>query len=603
MSEDHRGPSSVVLASRLVRVHRCRWSSALGHPPNRRGSCAPHVSKVTRNSSSVMRHPFLCIVAAVATCALAGCEKQVTKTPKPTVRPSSARVVMGWIADSARNQAIAAAINAPSTGAVAEPSEILDLKEDSASDPLALVTTKIDTTIKLGLWLKSHPADRVGMVAPVGDNIDDRFCRRAVVNTRLGGHTFVRSALFYIPFPPKGEKLPTDTAKIAEDDCDLRTIVLASEETDWAAGHALRDSLALVIDKRLGPHTEGVPLAAGGIRGTTEGKMWRREGTSVVVATAPVYKPKSVAAEGEAVDTATSTNAKALAVAYAPGSDAGDFDSWSSRYDELHGLNPEDRQALYRNVDSAVTWAAMPAVATDLKTVIAYLRTRDENKPQELRPPQMDVGLLRALKAIHEAAPSLSVPRRAAALLAGDVALAATFSTPSADSDGAILRALPSLGISIERDPEGYGYRNPRAWLWEAYRLDSTGRAGRAAFVELLGLRWPSDNSCSGDEYKRVIEHGEAALARGDDNPLIHFYVGSAYKSIYDLAHYESPEVGNPEAFKSQAEPARLKAIEHFRAALESLPDRATRREAWMKAMRLLLRRSGEQPEYVCFQD
>ena len=162
---------------------------------------------------------------------------------------------------------------------------------------------------------------------------------------------------------------------------------------------------------------------------------------------------------------------------------------------------------------------------------------------------------------------------------------------------------MPSLGISFEKDPEGYGYQNPRAWLWEAYHTDSTGRAGRAAFVELLGLRWPDDNSCTGNEYKGVIEHGEAALARGDDNPLIHYYVGSAYKTIYDLAHYENSEVGNPAAFKSQAESARLKAIEHLRAAVQSLPNGTTRREAWMKAMRMILHRSGEQPEYVCFSD
>jgi hypothetical protein len=549
-----------------------------------------------------MRCALLFIAAGVGMCALGACEKQVANPPKPSVRSPSARVASGWIADTARNQPIGAAVSASSAAIVAQPAEILDLNEDNAGDPLALVATKIDTTMTLGVWLRSHPADRVGMVAPVGNNIDDRFCRGAVVRTRIGRQSFVRSALFYIPFPPKREKLPTDTAKIAEEHCDLRTIVLASEETDWTAGHALRDSLAVVIDKRLGPHTEGLPLAAGGISGTEEGKVWRLEGTSVVVATGPV-KRSYVDEEGEVVDTAGPTTAKTFAVAYTPGSDAAEFESWQSRYEELHGLKAEDRQALYRNVDSAASWAAMPAVATDLKTVIAYLRTRDENKPQELRPPRVDVALLRALSAIHQAAPSLSVPRRAAALLAGDVALAATFSTPSADSNGAIVRALPSLGISFEQDPEGYGYQNPRAWLWEAYRMDSTGRSGRAAFVELLGLQWPDNKSCSGDEYKRVIEHGEAALARGDSDPLIHFYVGSAYKSIYDLAHYENSEVGNPEAYKSQAEPARLKGIEHFRASLESLPDRATRREAWMKAMRLLLHRSGEQPEYVCFPD
>ncbi|HET9636704.1 MAG TPA: hypothetical protein VFP26_12315, partial [Gemmatimonadaceae bacterium] len=132
---------------------------------------------------------------------------------------------------------------------------------------------------------------------------------------------------------------------------------------------------------------------------------------------------------------------------------------------------------------------------------------------------------------------------------------------------------------------------------------DSTGPAGRTAFLQLLAMRWPDDEPCDGGEYKKMIEHGEAALARGNRDPLIHFYVGSAYKTLYDLAHYDVEEITSSKPYKAQAEPARLKGIEHLRAALESLSDRSFRREAWFKGMRLILHRSGEQPEYVCFAD
>jgi hypothetical protein len=54
---------------------------------------------------------------------------------------------------------------------------------------------------------------------------------------------------------------------------------------------------------------------------------------------------------------------------------------------------------------------------------------------------------------------------------------------------------------------------------------------------------------------------------------------------------------------REQAEPARLKGIEYFRAAVQSLPEGAMRREAWAKGMQLVMRRSGEQPEYVCYED
>ena len=108
---------------------------------------------------------------------------------------------------------------------------------------------------------------------------------------------------------------------------------------------------------------------------------------------------------------------------------------------------------------------------------------------------------------------------------------------------------------------------------------------------------------CKGDEYARMIEKGEAELKRGDKNPAIYFYVGSAYKSIWDFAHFDNDEQGPSASVKEQAEPARLKGIEYFRAAVQSLPEGAMRREAWSKGMQLMMRRSGEQPEYVCFSD
>jgi hypothetical protein len=478
---------------------------------------------------------------------------------------------------------------------------------DSISNPLDLLTSKIDTTITLDAWLKSHPGDQVGVVPPV-TNIDDPFCRSAVVKTHLLGRTLVRSALFYIPAPPKGEKLPADTA-IAAAGCELRTVVLESEEMNFPEGHALGDSLALLIDKRLGAHRDGVPLGAGGVRGLEGGEMWSGPGTSVVVATESVDKPAGK--QGEAASSEKelptpsvhATTGKTFAVAYAPGSGAQDFDLWDARYKGQAAQRAGDQQSRYRNLDSALAWAALPAVTADLKTVLVFLRSRDEDKPGDLRPPQVDVALLRAIKAINSAAPSLPAPRRAAALLAGDVSLFATLATFNADTNHTISRTLDLLGISFAPLPGENGYQNTRAWLWEAYRLDSTGRAGRAAFAELLGLRWPVTGACQVKEYARMIEHGEAELKKGNNDPLVHFYVGGAYKTIYDFANFSGGDYGPDSSVKQQSEPARLKGIEHFRAALESLPNGPVRREAWTKGMQLLLRRSGEQPEYVCFED
>ena len=190
--------------------------------------------------------------------------------------------------------------------------------------------------------------------------------------------------------------------------------------------------------------------------------------------------------------------------------------------------------------------------------MLTFLKGRDPENISEVRPAQVDVALLRAIRTIHDAAPTLPPPRRAAALMAGEVTLFAAYGVASTDSNRKVYRSLDSLGISFARLPGANGVKNTHAWLWQAWQIDSTGRAGRAAFVRLLGLWWPTTDECSGDEYARIIQQGEAELKRGDNNPAIYFYVGSAYKSIWDDAHFEIPgEVEPPPGVKEQAESAR----------------------------------------------
>lgn len=446
---------------------------------------------------------------------------------------------------------------------------------------------------------------------PPVSGINDPFCRGAVAQTHLMGRPLARYALFYIPALSKAEKLPTDTAKAPGDYCELRTVVLVSEEMDFSRGHALRDSLARLIETRLGSPREALPLGAGGVRGTQEGKVWNGPGTKVVVATGPVDRRRDTATRGTrgaereemvAVDSAKPVG-RTFAVAYAPGSGAQDFDTWESRYNAAAPQRVADQQQKYSDVDSALVWAAVPSLSSDLKTVLTFLKGRDPENMSEVRPAQVDIALQRAIRTIHDVAPTLPAPRRAAALMAGEVTLFAAYGVASTDSNRKVYRTLDSLGISFARLPGENGVKNTHAWLWQAWELDSTGRAGRAAFVRLLGLWWPVSDKCTSDEYARMIEQGEAELKRGDNNPAIHFYVGSAYKSIWDFAHFENEEVGPPPSVKEQAESARLKGIEYFRVAVQSLPEGEMRRQAWAKGMSLMMRRSGEQPEYVCLPD
>jgi hypothetical protein len=553
-----------------------------------------------------MRTVYRFFLASVAAAVLAACEKPAAKTTQsptpaaPGVTASTPDTGSRPTVDEEANQSGIA------------PAETLALNEDGSSNALDLITEKIDTTITLAAWLKVHPSDKVSEVAPVS-GINDPFCRGAVAQTHVLGRPLARYALFYIPALSKAEKLPTDTAKAPGDYCELRTVVLVSEEMDFSRGRALRDSLAALIQTRLGSPREGLPLGAGGVRGMPEGKIWNGPGTKVVVATGQVGRRPDPATrttrgeEGEeavAVDSAKPEMARTYAVAYAPGSGAQDFDTWQSRYKNEAAQRVADQRQKYGDVDSALVWAAVPSLSSDLNMVLNFLKSRDPESISAPRPAQVDIALRRALRTIHDVAPTLPPPRRAAALMAGEVTLFAAYGVASTDTNTKIYRTLDSLGISFAQLPGENGVKNTHAWLWQAWQIDSTGRAGRAAFVRLLGLTWPVSGECKGDEYARMIEQGEAELKRGDKNPAIYFYVGSAYKSIWDDAHFEIPgEVEPSQSVKEQAEPARLKGIEYFRAAVQSLPDGEMRREAWSKGMQLMMRRSGEQPEYVCFPD
>src|SRR3954471_5378218 len=163
-----------------------------------------------------MRPASIFSVASTAACLLASCGTPAPEATKSPSQPARARVsvVGGWIPDTAGRAIVAEAI---SQRPVPAP-EVLDLINDTSSAPLELVTSRVDTTVSLGAWLKSHPVDKITVVAPVS-GIDDPFCRGAVAKVQLMGRTFIRSAMFSIPEPPKGEKLPSDTAMVAQDYC------------------------------------------------------------------------------------------------------------------------------------------------------------------------------------------------------------------------------------------------------------------------------------------------------------------------------------------------------------------------------------------------
>ena len=534
--------------------------------------------------------------AGIAFVALLACAKPDSTTSKPVV-PGRSEIPAPAVASA--NGGAGEATSA----VISPPAEQLVLTEDSATSPIATVTAAIDTTIRLGAWLKSHPADRIGVVPPV-KQLDDKFCRGSHLKLKLGDRTIVRSALFDIPQVPAGEPFPSDTAKVAEDLCELRTVWLSTEVPDSASASALADTLTQLIDRRLGSHSSDVNFGAAGSANWLDGRSWKGSRTTVVVATLPSMAAEraSHSEDGPPPDSSAVNNTRRVVMAaYAPNSGYEDIDMLETRFVERHG----EPKVLYQDADSAIAWAGLPKIATDLQQVLAHVRSI-AGKGDTSAYPRVDEALLRAVKGTHDIAPTLSPPRRAAALLAADIVMFAAHPYFGSNSASPLRNSLESLGMTFTDLPIDQLVQNDRPWLWEAYRLDPMGRAGHAAFVELLGNGWTTKGACKepGDEYERIIEHGEADLRSGDKDPMVHFYVGSAYKTIFDAANVSpDDEYVDRRRFTAEAESARLKAIDHYRIALASLTDRTVRKDVWNRVMRLLLGRSGEQPEYICFYD
>lgn len=486
-------------------------------------------------------------------------------------------------------------VQEPSTAAAA-PAGVAPATRIPVAGALSVFAAPVDTLTTLGDWLAAHPDDVVSDHAPEGA-MPELTCRVASSRIAVGGRTVVRSALFNIPNPLAGEVLPADTVRVAERHCHLRALWLEATVPDSLHARAFADSLAAVFDAALGPSRAGVAMDGPGTGQWRGGRTWSGPGTTIGLGIVPA---DTIGENGTVVRAVPAT---VVLAAFAP----------HSGIDALHGkldfidLDDEkegERDRELDRADSALGWAAVPRLTTALRPALAVLRAHAQF--DTLHPAAIDSGVLRAAAFVHDTVPQLGPRRRAAALLATDIVVNGFFTTIGADSAHARARAARSaIGLTYDEDPLDGGYRFLRPGLWEAYRLDPGGPAGRAAFVTLLGEGWTTKSRCSdgADEYRRVIDQGEAALAHGATDAPIHYYVGIAHHDIVSLARggmYD--DYSHPSDFAPLAPAARVRAIEHLRAYLAQPGDRRMRRHAWRMAMTLTLGRSMDA-RYFCVYD
>jgi hypothetical protein len=254
-------------------------------------------------------------------------------------------------------------------------------------------------------------------------------------------------------------------------------------------------------------------------------------------------------------------------------------------------------------IDSTLSLPGIPAnVMSNLQRVFAHVRATGPDSVR--RTASMDSAVVRAVVAMRDSVSRLSPPARAATLLATDFAIdtyAGTLSADTTSADTRTRRTLVAADVDYT-DARGPVFVYTRPWLWEAYRADSTSPAGHIAFLELLANAWTTRPDCADGRngFDRIIAHGEAALAAGDTDPMVHLLVGEAYRDIYSLAHGAGGVYAKASDFAARAEPARRRAIQHLVTALRTLKQQPVRHAAWDDAIRLVLGARTET-SFFCF--
>jgi hypothetical protein len=472
-------------------------------------------------------------------------------------------------------------------------------------DGLDLIVQPIDTTTTLATWLAGRPTDSVIFRAPAGA-ANDYICRTAEAQVPVAGQPMARSAVFYIPDAPDREAFPTDTARFDRRACRQRGTWLEQEVIDSAQASAFADTLEKVLVARLGAGRPTAEIAGVGTGAWRHTRTWDTASTHIVLGIeASTY-------HDEDTPKITRHRSRVIVAAYAPksGLTPGEARLESGGYTRVHFPLHGDIGLQRERADSALRLSGLANIAADVKRVFAHTEAHAEahsggrGHTDSLHVPAIDTTIVRAAKATRDTVRTLTASRRAATLLATDLALAAYANVLDADTlsaDWTTRRRLESVGIEYALDKRGSTYQYLRPWLWDAYRTDSLGPAGKLAFVELSSNAWSTRPSCADGAagYDRIIDHGEAALKRGDTDPMIHFYVGEAYRDIYSLAHGGGEGKVDERLFAPRAESARQKAMEHLTTALMTLTQHPMRHAAWDDAVRLLLRVHTE-PSFYC---
>jgi hypothetical protein len=155
--------------------------------------------------------------------------------------------------------------------------------------------------------------------------------------------------------------------------------------------------------------------------------------------------------------------------------------------------------------------------------------------------------------------------------------------------------AFEAIGASFGYDELGASYCYAGNWLSEARELDPGGTVGQMAVLVSLArggapILDKNKDEDSNETFRTVVVDGRWLLAKNPDSATaaqIHFIMGDAYSDIVALAGGTEPDYGDPAKYQPEADSARQKALEHYRAGLAIDAISETAKDTWLQAWHL----------------
>ena len=437
-------------------------------------------------------------------------------------------------------------------------------------------------------WLRAHSDERLQMFNGSQEaNDTHQWCSRTVVaHPAATGHAWTRSVYFYDPQPPPDDALPVPEAsarQLLETTCQLGLLWINIPDGNPAIGIKLSEDIQAALTAQYGPGSIAPQFGPGGFGSVywTAVRQWHVDDAVLTVA----YDRFEAKPHRTLVRLALANS------------------------DAIHDLNREidqshkDLRTKVNELVRKVKEAGMPEPET---TGMTALVEKPDYFSGQNRPSDSEV--VARFRNWITAAELLPAGQHSIALVAADRVL--DFLSHNGKPLGEAARAaMKSLGADYVHDELAGAEVYAHGLLKKAKALAPPGPSADEVLLYQMERGFDEDGMCSAgpEEFQQVIQEGESLLAgaRALPSPTLsslHFMVGDAYATIVWLAK-SADGYHHPKEYQQMAKSARVKALEHYRAALnlEHGTDRA--HKTWKEAWRLAAGLPPAYGRYFCVYD